>query len=241
MMTSDDRDDHIGRTLRALGDHLPEAPPPPPALQAEIDRLTPVRTRQPRRQFVAISAISLLYGGLLLLIKNLRPDLSALPTTWLVLYGAAWLASFLAITWLVLVPGPRRVMPSWRRAGIGAIAASAGFVLAGLLLDRHAPGHSVVLEPTLGGFLRGTRCLLFGGVTALVPVALSTLLLRGSVPVGAHWAGAGVGAAGASLGGLMLHFHCPVADPLHLGLVHGGLVVLGAVLGALAVPRIARA
>ena len=40
---------------------------------------------------------------------------------------------------------------------------------------------------------------------------------------------------------LVLHLYCPVADPLHLGVIHGGLVAAGAVIGALAVPRIARA
>jgi hypothetical protein len=237
---TEDRDDRIARSLRALGNELPEAPPLDPALQAELGRITPVRTRRPRRQFAAVSAISLAGGGLLLLSTRLRPDLAGLPMPWLVLYCAAWLLSFLGITWLALVPGPRRVMPSWQHAGIAAIVASLVFVLAGLLFDRHAPG-SVVHEATLHDLLHGSKCLLFGGLTALVPVALSALLLRGSIPVGSRWAGAGVGAAGGSLGGLILHLHCPVADALHLGAIHGGLVAIGAVVGALAVPRIARA
>jgi hypothetical protein len=236
---TEDRDDRIGRSLRALGE-VHEAPPPGPALQAELGRIAPVRTRQPRRQFAAVSAVSLAGGGLLLLLTRIRPDLAGLPVPWLLLYCAAWLASFLAITWLALVPGPRRVMPSWRHAGIGAVVASLSFVLAGLLFDRHAP-NSVVHEATLHDLLHGSKCLLLGGLTALVPVALSGLLLRGSIPVGSRWAGAGAGAAGGSLGGLILHLHCPVADALHLGVVHGGLVVIGAVVGALAVPRIARA
>jgi hypothetical protein len=132
-------------------------------------------------------------------------------------------------------------MPSWRHAGIGAVAASIGFVAAGLLFHRHAPGLSVVPEPSLHTLLAHSGCLRTGAIASLVPVALSALLLRGSVPVGSRWAGAGVGAAGGSLGGLMLHLHCPVADALHLGVIHGGVVVIGVVVGALAVPHIARA
>jgi hypothetical protein len=237
-MSSDDRDDRIGRSLRGLGQEE-HAPPPGLALQAELARIAPVRTRRPGRQFAAVSAVSLVYGTLLVLLTHVRPDLSGLPVPWLVLYCAAWLASFLVITWLTLVPGPRRVMPSWRHAGIGALVASLGFVLAGLLLDRHGP-TSVVREPTLPNLLHGSKCLIVGGLTALVPIALSALLLRGSLPVGSRWAGAGVGAAGGSLGGLMLHLHCPVADALHLGVVHGGLVVIGTLAGALAVPRLTR-
>lgn len=233
--------DRIEQTLRALGNRLPEPPPLAPALEAELGRLQAVRTRRPRRQFVITCAISLIYGGLILLLARLRPDLAGLPTAWMLIYSAAWLLSFLVITWLVLVPGPGRVMPSWRHAGIGAVAASIGFVAAGLLFHRHAPGLSVVLEPSLHNLLTHSGCLRSGVITALVPVALSALLLRGSVPVGSRWAGAAVGAAGGSLGGLMLHLHCPVADALHLGVVHGGVVVVGVVAGALAVPRIARA
>ncbi len=233
--------DRIEQTLRALGNRLPEPPPLAPALEAELGRLQAVRTRRPRRQFVITCAISLIYGGLILLLARLRPDLAGLPMAWMLIYSAAWLLSFLVITWLVLVPGPGRVMPSWRHAGIGAVAASVGFVAAGLLFHRHAPGLSVVLEPSLHNLLAHSGCMRSGVITALVPVALSALLLRGSVPVGSRWAGAGVGAAGGSLGGLMLHLHCPVADALHLGVIHGGVVVVGVVAGALAVPRIARA
>src|SRR5690606_23854882 len=149
-------------------------------------------------------------------------DLGGLPVPWLVLYCAAWLASFLGITWLVIVPGRGHVMPGWRHAGIGAVIASVGFVCAGLLFDRSVPGLSVSLEPSLHDLARhGRACLIWGTVTALVPLALGALLLRGSLPVGARWAGAGMGAAGGSLGGLVLHLQCPVTDALHLGLIHG--------------------
>lgn len=236
---TEDVDDRIGRSLRALGE-THEAPPPGPALMAELGRIAPVRTRRPLRQFAAVSAISLAGGALLLALTRLRPDLAGLPMPWLALYCAAWLASFLAITWLALVPGPRRVIPRWQQAGVAAVVASLAFVLAGLLFHDHGP-DSVVREATLHDLLRGSKCMLLGSVSALVPVALSALLLRGSVPVGSRWTGAGVGAAGGSLGGLVLHLHCPVADALHLGVIHGGLVLAGAVIGTLAVPRIARA
>ena len=40
-----------------------------------------------------------------------------------------------------------------------------------------------------------------------------------------------------SLGGLMLHLHCPVTDGLHVGLVHGGVVGVAALLAAAVIPR----
>jgi hypothetical protein len=233
-----DRADAVLAELAAA----PLAPPPLCAeLEAALAELPPVRPRRPLRGFVVLGLASLLFGGGLLWLVDVRPDLSGLPRAWMVLYSLAWLAGFLAIAWLALVPRPAEVMPGWRRAGVGAVVASIGFVLAGLLFHRQAPGKSIVGESTWSGLTDyGLGCLLMGVVTALVPVALGALILRGSVPVGSRWAGAGLGAAGGSLGGLFLHLHCHVADALHLGVIHGGVVVAGAIVGALIIPRAAR-
>ena len=59
------------------------------------------------------------------------------------------------------------------------------------------------------------------------------------MPVGSRWTAAGLGAAGGSLGGLVLHLHCPIADAWHLGLVHGGVVIIAALISAALVPRAA--
>jgi hypothetical protein len=236
--------DRIDAALGELGDlagAAMELPPLSAELAAELDDLQPVPPRRPRRSFLVLGVASLVYGGCLLWLMRLRPDLSGLPWGWMVMYSLAWLAGFLAIGWLAVVPRAGRVMPDSRRAGMAAVVASIGFVVAGLLFDRHAPGHSIVGESTWSGlFERGMGCLIMGVATALVPVVLGALLLRGSVPVGSRWAGAGLGAAGGSLGGLFLHLHCHVADALHLGVIHGGVVVLGAIVGALIIPRAAR-
>ena len=42
---------------------------------------------------------------------------------------------------------------------------------------------------------------------------------------------------GGCLGGLVLHLHCHVADALHVGLIHGGVVIVGALLSAALTPR----
>ncbi|ACY17428.1 NrsF family protein [Haliangium ochraceum] len=234
-------EERIEHSLRALAGAQPALPAFPAELEAELDDLQPVQTRRPRRQFATLMAVSLAYLTLLLVVGKLRPDLAALPRLWLVSIGLAWLLGFGLITWLALVPGAGEVMPRWRYAGLGAILSAIGFVAAGLLFDRHAPGQSVVLGLTLRtAFSAGTGCMLWGTITALVPAALAALMLRGSLPVGARWAGAGVGAAAGCLGGLLLHLHCPVADAIHVGLVHGGVVVVSAVLGALAIPAAAR-
>src|SRR5262249_44238571 len=141
---------------------------------------------------------------------------------------------FATLMWLAIVPPRGAMMPRWRLAGAGAVVAAVAFVAGGLLLHQGTP-QSVYYG--LDRFHRGHWCLEIGCATALVPATLGALVLRGVLPVGARWAAAGLGAAGGSLGGLVLHLHCPIADGWHLGLVHGGVVVVSAGLAALIAPR----
>lgn len=225
---------------KALG-HL-GAPCEPPELcaelEAELTRLQPVRTRRRGFDFALIGGVCLLYGATMLLFMDLRPDIDGLPRGWFIVYALAWLVSFVAIAYLALVPRTGQVLPNSRKAGIAAVVASFGFVIGGLLFDRQAPGESRVADGSMDEVLdQGIGCLSVGSISALVPVLLGALLLRNRLPVGEQWAGAGLGAAGGSLGGLLLHLHCSVADAVHLGIVHGGVVTLGAILGAVLLPR----
>ena len=62
--------------------------------------------------------------------------------------------------------------------------------------------------------------------------SLGTLVLRGVAPVGSRRTAAALGAAAGGLGGFVLHLHCPIADRVHVGVVHGGVVAIAAVLTA---------
>jgi hypothetical protein len=86
-------------------------------------------------------------------------------------------------------------------------------------------------------FARGHWCLELGLATALVPVVAGAIFLRGALPVGSRWTAAALGAGGGCLGGLVLHLHCRIADMLHVGIIHGGVVVVAAALAAALVPR----
>jgi len=232
--------ERVDQTLRSLG----ELPPPPPLgdqLERELAGLAPVATRRPRRQLVTAAAVSLAIAGGLLALITLRRDLALLPRAWLIVYCAGWLVGFAGLAFLAIMPGRGQVSPGWRRAGAAAIAAGLVFVAAGLLLSRRVPGVSAEVGDSWADlWTYGRGCLGAGLATAIAPLLLGLLFLRGAVPVGAAWVGAAMGAAGGALGGLVLHLHCPIAHPMHLGLVHGGVVVVGALLGALAAPRFLR-
>lgn len=219
-------------------DDLSKLPPPAPppmsrALEAELAQLAPVATRRPLRQLAMLVGVSLVYGAGLVVMLALRGDLHQLPMGWLMGAGLAWLLGFLVPVTLATVPRAGSVMPRWRLAGIASVVAAVAMIGLGLLLH---PG--AVAVPGWDGVVHGLGCLGAGLETAIVPVVLGTIFLRRALPVGSRWVAAGLGAGGGSLGGLVLHLHCPVADGLHVGLVHGGVIVVAALLAAALAPRI---
>jgi hypothetical protein len=222
------------RELDALG-ALPGAPPPiGAALEAMLGELTPVAPRRPLRQLALVAGASLIYAVGLIAVLRLRRDAHELPMMWMVGAAIAWALGFVLPLYLAIVPRRGAVMPRWRLAGFAALTCAVLFMVLGLLV--HPTGPSTVELPA-SQVHRGHPCMEIGLLTAIVPVVLGALVLRGALPVGARWTAAGLGAAGGSLGGLVLHLHCHVGDPLHLGLVHGGVVLVAALVSAAIVPR----
>jgi hypothetical protein len=225
-------DDPVADALGRIA--MPPLPPIGDALASELERIAPVRTRRPWRDIAIVGGASIVYAGALLGVLALRRDLGQLPTPWMIAAAVAWAAGFVVPLWLAIVPRPGSVMPRWRLAGIAAMTCAVVFVTAGLVVHPHGADSAHLGWDKIH---HGHTCMEIGLLTALVPVVLGAIVLRGTLPVGARWAAAGLGAAGGSLGGLVLHLHCPIADGLHIGLVHGGVVVVAALIAALLVPR----
>jgi hypothetical protein len=213
----------------------PPVPPPPSAqLEAELAKLAPVSLRRPVRQLTLLLGISLIYGGGVCAMLSTRRDLAELPVIWLVGAGLAWLLGFVAPVYLATVPRAGGVIPRWQLAGAASVIGSLGFIALGLTLHPHGAASVALDWDHLG---KGTSCLKFGLATAIVPVVVGAVFLRGALPVGSRWVAAALGAGGGSLGGLMLHLHCPITERLHVGLIHGGVVGVAALLAAALVPR----
>ncbi len=231
------KSDGWDKTLRALGQH--SAPALAPELEAELAALQPVRLRRPRREWTIALVASLAWVAALVGGFGLRGDLPALPETWLLAHGAIWLLGFATLAWLALVPRSGAVMPRARVAGMCAAGAVVLYVAVGLLFAGASPA-SFSPPNTLESLLHfGLGCLTMGTFTAVLPIVVLSLLLRGRVPLSSRWAAAAVGAAGGCVGGLFLHLRCPVATALHLGVAHAGVVLLSALLAAtLAAPRL---
>jgi len=215
---------------------LPPPTPPPlaPLLEAELAELPAVATRRPLRQLALLVAISLIYGAGMLAMLTMRRDMHELPIGWLAGAGLAWLLGFVVPVYLATVPRAGAVLPRWKFAGVSAVAGALGFISLGLLIHPTGPSSGHLDWAHFG---HGVGCLEFGLATALVPVIGGAIFLRGALPVGSRWIAAALGAGGGSLGGLMLHLHCPITDGLHIGLMHGGVVGVAALLAAALVPR----
>jgi hypothetical protein len=223
-------------------DELAELPVPAPpplgdALERELAQLEPRRTRAPLRQLAVLALVSFVYSAGLLVFLTLRDDMLELPMGWLWAVGLGWLLGFLVPSYLALVPHRGSMTPRWRLAASAAVVASVGFVSLGLAVHPTGPSSAYY---GMERFAHGHTCLEIGLVTALVPVIIGAIFLRGALPVGSRWIAAALGAGGGCLGGLVLHLYCDVADGLHLGVIHGGVVIVAALLSAALVPRATR-
>jgi hypothetical protein len=216
------------------------APPPAQALEALVASMKAVRTRVPVRTLVSVAAAALVLPFGALWVLPLRRDLSRLPAAWVVAMAVAWLAGFVAPLALAFLPRPGQVLPDSARAGRMAITAVLVLMVAALLLTADVPGRTIIPGSTWAEFsLRWWHCVSFS-LKILVPlVVLGSVALRRAAVLGAGKLGAAVGAAGGALAGLTLHFICPYGGGLHVGLAHGGSVLIGACLGALLLPRVA--
>lgn len=222
--------------LDQLAGAAPPAPPPlADVLEAELGALGAVATRRPVRQLLVLLAASLAYGAGVLALLATRRDLGELPRAWMIGAGLAWLVGFVVPMYIALVPRPGSMLGRWELAAAAAVITSIAFVALGFAI--HPSGPSSV-QYGAERFVHGHACLEIGLATALVPVVIGTLCLRGALPVGSRWIAAALGAGGGSLGGLVLHLHCRVTDPLHVGVVHGGVVVVAALLAAAVAPRV---
>jgi len=225
----------VSDIVDALGSAKPPTPAPlSAALEAELGKLAAVKPRRPMRELGVMIGVSLVYGAGLVAMFAVRGDLRELPMPWLLAAGLAWLLGFVVPCYLALVPPRGSMQPRWRLAAACAVIASIGFVVLGLLV--HPSGvHSKYIG--WDHIPRGHGCLELGVLSAIVPVVIGALFLRRALPVGARWVAAALGAGGGCLGGLVLHLHCPVTDAPHVGLVHGGVVVVSALLSAALVTR----
>ncbi len=237
-MTDDQGADLVGMGLL----QATTAPPgPSPALLAAVGRARPVRTRVPIRTLLIVAAAAAVYPVAAIAVYPFRKDLHALPPLWVAAVALVWAAGFVVPLAAALLPRAGQVLPDGRRAGAAALLASLTLVLVGLLFTVDAPGMTILPRTTWAGFLHlWWHCVSFSLKVSVPAVLAGALVFRNLAVANLVRVGAAIGAAAGALSGLTLHGLCPYGGAAHVGLAHGGGVVIGAVLGALWLPFLVR-
>ena len=226
-----------------LNDGLPperlQPPAPSPQLMAAVQQMRPVRPRSRLGAFAAVAVAALAIPGFVLARHALRLDLGALPRGWVVAAAALWASAFAVSLGAALIPARGDVLPAparGSRAGLGAVLALLVF---GLCASVEAPGISLRPEDVHMSLLGSAgHCARFALLMALPCLVVGLLALRRLAPMGGARLGLALGAAGGALGGLVLHFICPIATAGHVVLGHVGGMALAAALGAAALPLV---
>jgi hypothetical protein len=225
--------------LRILQSATPPAPPSAELL-ASVNAMRPVRMRVPFRTLLVVAAAAVVFPTVALAMYPLRRDLRALPPLWFAAVAVVWLAGFLIPLTAALLPRPGQVLPDGARARRTAILASLTLMLTGLLFTVDVPGVTI-LPPTRWARFGEMwwHCISFSFKVTIPAVVVAAIALRKLAAAHLTRLGGAIGAAAGALSGLTLHTLCPIGGAEHVGLAHGGGVVIGAILGALWLPAIA--
>jgi hypothetical protein len=220
------------RLLRAARDIPP--PPPSPDILKAVGAAKPVRTRSRFGAFLIVLAIGAAWPALTLIRFPFRKDLGALPPAWVAIGAALWAVTLVVSLAAALVPARGDVLPSAGRASRASAITMGLVLLFTAAWTAYAPGVSV--RPEDVGMTLIQSCYGCGKYVlqvAAIFMVLGLLFLRRVLPIGGRRIGLAVGAAGGALGGLALHFLCPIATTGHILLSHVGGMVLASMAGAL--------
>lgn len=204
---------------------------PDPFIDSLVARLAPVT---PMKASTGIGRAAASLAGTIVMVvalMGLRRDVSAL----FLLSSGLFLMLGVAASLTVIMMGRPRVGSEhggWIWAAVMAALLPATTLLMGV---THGPAAWTESDPETG-----MACLAMGLLFGLVTGGVLVAWLRRGAPTSPERAGLLTGVAAGSLGIFAFSWHCPSNDLYHIGLWHSLSVVVAAVIGRLAVPRLIR-
>jgi hypothetical protein len=207
-------------------------PPPSERLRQRVGAMKPVRPRHPGRQLLVVALASLTSVTLLLASpRGLRPDLAG--SYWLWLAAALCLLAFALLLWWALVPPRGQVLPL-RSGVVWRVAGTSALLVGGLLVGARASAG-----PPFAGV---AGCLIHGLTIAAIPALLCAAVIWRALVISGWPLACTIGSAAGALGGLFLQLHCASRQAAHIGIGHGLVIVLPALLlaGLIASARLTR-
>lgn len=134
--------------------------------------------------------------------------------------------------------GARGNAPYWSAAMLAMAPLAAIITIASLAANHdHATGLPGPFADPLNWH---AECALFGSLAGAVVALAAVLFLRRGAPVSLERSGWLTGLAAGSLGALAYSITCPLDTVVHVGLWHTVPVLVWAVIGRVAVPRLIR-
>lgn len=200
-------------------------------LVADLDPVTPLHRRSGLVRMLiglAISTFIVIYGfGVRADIVAGQPDPVFLTSAGLFLI-LALASSWSAVDMARPSVGIRRDGWAWT-AMMAAVLPLAALALIALDLFR---GHPVYVDSS------GYECLAEGCTAGLLTLGVLVFWLRRGAPSSLTKAGLLVGVAAGSAGIFAVSLCCPVNSLIHIGLWHGGAVIVMGLLGRVFLPRV---
>lgn len=199
-----------------------------------VDDLRPVQVLRARVGALAAGAGLAVALTIALFGFGIRPDLAAgrLDPMFLVSSGLYLILGVAAASTVISMGRPQvgNRHGGWRWAAATAASLPASALLIALF------GSDTVSAGTMAGL----GCAVAGSMIGLGVAFALTLWLRRGAPTSPQRAGLLTGIASGSLGIFAYAFHCTHDDLVHVGLWHALAIVLSAVLGRIAIPRLIR-
>lgn len=200
------------------------------SLVGDLKPVAPLR----QRTGMARALLALAIGAFLVVASfGLRPDLRGghLDPMFLLPAGL-FLVLALATAWAAIdmarpFVGTRRDGWAWT-ALMAAVLPGAAL---GVIASEWLRGQQVVVDH------RGIYCLSFGMTAGLLTACALALWLKRGAPASPAKAGLYTGVAAGAAGIFAISLHCPHTDLIHIGIWHGGAVVLSGLAGRLILPR----
>jgi len=199
-----------------------------------VDDLKPV-TPLRQRAGMTRALLALAIGTFLVVTAfGMRPDLRSghLDPMFLLPTGL-FLVLALATAWATIdmarpFVGTRRDGWAWT-ALMAAVLPGAAL---GLIVSEALRGQTLALDR--GGIF----CLTFGTLIGLLTGGALVFWLRRGAPASPAKAGLYTGVAAGAAGIFAVSLHCPHNDLIHIGIWHGGTVILSGLIGRLTLPRL---
>ena len=199
-----------------------------------VQNLQPVRRLRRRVGLAAAGAAAITATAFVVLVLGARSDLAAGDPDPLFLVTSGLFAVLaMASTWAVLEMA-RPYVGNHRDGWIWAAAMAALLPASALLTFVIGWMHAEMTRLDSDGW----NCLSIGMGLGLLTATALTFWLRRGAPVSPDRAGLLTGIAAGSTGIFAIALGCPHDDIAHIGVWHGGAVVISAVIGRLVIPRL---